>query len=194
MPKPCMSFLNACVTRSSVSMPCLTFPSPLRPPGWSRDQADKWEAGSENGRSKRCVQILGIHLKPLPHLFLPPPGARPQLQPAPLNHCRPVLGWTFSAANCTTRTEQSAAPGGTDMVVLRLRSWAPLGPLLSLLFSTSMAVSEETVLENTLVWKALLGKIQWKWSSFFSSVHCYQRKLLHIRWTICKYLNNFLFS
>ncbi|NXR18886.1 FIBG protein, partial [Cinclus mexicanus] len=32
-----------------------------------------------------------------------------------------------------------AAPGGTDMMGLRLCSWTPLGSLLSLLFSTSMA-------------------------------------------------------
>lgn len=44
------------------------------------------------------------------------------------------------------------------MMVLSLGSWAPLGPLLSLLFSTSMAVSEETMLENTSAQKALLGE------------------------------------
>lgn len=48
------------------------------------------------------MQILGIHLKSLPHLFPPPRSARPQLQPAALNCCPPVLGWTFSAAGYTT--------------------------------------------------------------------------------------------
>lgn len=141
-PEAMYEFSYTSVPRSSISMPCLTFPLSPRPSGWSRDQADKWEAGSENGRSKRWVQILGIHLKPLLHLFPPPPAARPQLQPAPLNWSCPVLGWTFSAADCRTRTRQSAAPGGADMMVLRLQSWAPLGSLLSLLFSTSMAVSD----------------------------------------------------
>lgn len=56
------------------------------------------------------VQILGIHLKSLPHLFPPPPSARPQLQPAALNCCHAVLGWTFLSAGCTTAR---AAVGST---------------------------------------------------------------------------------
>lgn len=119
----------------------------------------------------------------------PPPASACSLKPLP-----PRAGLNIFGCWLQDCTEQSAAPGGTDMMVLRLGSWAPLGPLLSLLFSTSMAVSEETVLEHTWARKAPLEKIHWKWSSFFSSVHCYQRKLLHIRRTICKYLNNFILS
>jgi len=84
-----------------------------------------------------------------PQMPTPPLPATSQ-RPPPASACslKPLLPCSgLDIFGCCT--EQLAALGGTGMMVLRLRTWAPLGPLLSLLFSTSMAVSEDTVLKNT---------------------------------------------